>query len=52
MARREQITEWRVIRMRNRGEYIGTVTAADEASAIKAAIKAFALDKEEAERLY
>ena len=43
--------EWQVIRLGARGEYIGTVTAPDEQSAIKAAIEVFALQVEEAKRL-
>lgn len=43
--------EWQVIRLGARGEYIGTVTAPDEQSAIKAAIELFALQAEEAKRL-
>lgn len=43
--------EWQMIRLRARGEYIGTVTAPDEQSAVKAAIKLFALQAEEAKRL-
>jgi hypothetical protein len=52
MAKRhERERAWQVIRIRAKGEYIGTVTASDEASALKAALKTFALDKTEAERL-
>jgi hypothetical protein len=40
-----------VIRLRAKGEYLGIVTAADEAKALKAALKLFALDEKEAERL-
>jgi hypothetical protein len=39
---RDQEHEWEVIRLRRRGEYLGTVRAADEAAALKAAVKAFA----------
>lgn len=43
--------EWQIIRMRAKGEYLGTAKASDEAAALEAALKAFALDKSEAERL-
>ena len=49
MSKRE--SEWEVIRMRSRGEWLGTVKAPDHAAALKAALKAFALDKSEADRL-
>jgi hypothetical protein len=51
VRKRERESEWRVIRMRARGEYIGTVTAPDEEAAVRAALKAFGLDKKEADRL-
>jgi hypothetical protein len=35
----------------HRGEYIGTAKASDEAAALKAALKAFPLDKNEVDRL-
>lgn len=41
--RRDKEHEWEVIRLRHRGEYLGTVRAADEAAALEAAVKAFAL---------
>jgi len=43
--------EWQVIRLRARGEYLGTVTAPDEGAALKAAIRLFALQADEAKRL-
>ncbi len=49
--KRKSDREWRVIRMRAKGEYIGVVSAPDEEAALKAALKAFAFDKSEAERL-
>ena len=49
MAKQER--EWEIIRLRERGEWLGTVKATDEAAAVKAALKVFALDKSEAERL-
>jgi hypothetical protein len=49
--RRASKIEWQVIRLRSRGEYLGTVTAPDEDAAIKAAIKVFALQADEAKRL-
>jgi hypothetical protein len=48
---RKKECEWEVIRMRERGELLCTVTAADEAAAIKLAIKRFALNAREADRL-
>jgi hypothetical protein len=44
-------SEWEVIRLRARGEWLGTVKAADQAAALKAALKAFALERSEADRL-
>jgi hypothetical protein len=42
---------WRVIRIRgNRAELIGTVAAADEKSAIKAAIRDYKIDQSEQQR--
>ena len=43
--------EWQVIRLRARGEYLGTVSAPDEDAAWKAAIKLFAFRADEAKRL-
>jgi hypothetical protein len=40
---RKKMREWEVIRLRSRGEYLGVVQAPDEESAIKAAIKMFAV---------
>jgi hypothetical protein len=51
MGDRKRKIEWQVIRLRARGEYIGTVTAPDEDAAIKAAIKLFALRADDAKRL-
>jgi hypothetical protein len=42
--------KWQVIRMRSRGEYLGTVTAADEKTALKVAIKALKLSVEDQKR--
>jgi hypothetical protein len=39
------------IRLRARGEYLGTVSAPDEQAALKAAVKTFAFDKVEVKRL-
>lgn len=47
----KQEREWEVIRLRARGEWLGTVKAADEAAAVKAALKVFALDKRYVDRL-
>jgi hypothetical protein len=43
--------EWEIIRLRARGEYLGTVSAPDEQAALRMAVKTFALDKVEAKRL-
>jgi hypothetical protein len=47
MRRRER----QIIRLRARGEYLGTVSAPDEQAALNAAVKTFALDNVEAKRL-
>lgn len=49
--RRRTTIEWQVIRLRSNGEYLGVVTAPDDDSAVKAALKAFALAASEANRL-
>lgn len=49
MGKRE--SEWQVIRIRSKGEYLGTVKAPDEAAAVKAALKVFGLDKRQADQL-
>jgi hypothetical protein len=51
MSKGKRETEWRVIRLRSKRQYLGTVKAADHDAAVKAAVKQFGLDKEEAERL-
>lgn len=51
MGERKRKIEWEVIRLRARGEYIGTVAAPDQESALKAALKAFELKAAEANRL-
>ena len=51
MAKSKRESEWQVIRLRAKGEYLGTVKAADEAKALKAALRAFALDEKETDRL-
>jgi hypothetical protein len=48
---KRKIPEWVVIRLRARGEYLGRVTAPDEAAAVKAALKMLGLDQAEAKRL-
>jgi hypothetical protein len=49
---RKKVSEWQVIRLRAKGEYLGKVSAPDEDAAIKAAIKAFAItDPEHKKRL-
>jgi len=49
--RKRKTTVWQVIRMRSRGEYLGTVSAPDQEAALKAALKAFELEKAEEKRL-
>jgi hypothetical protein len=51
VAERKRKKEWQVIRMRARGEYLGVVSAPDQEAALKAALKAFALEKIEETRL-
>lgn len=51
MGERKRRIEWEVIRLRSKGEYLGTVAAADEKAALQVALKMFALDKSEANRL-
>jgi len=48
---RKRECEWEVIRMRARGELLCTVTAADEATALKLVVKQLALNAREADRL-
>lgn len=48
---RKKEREWEVIRMRAKGEYLGVVSASDEQAALKAAVKAFALEKTEEKHL-
>ena len=48
---RKKDCEWQVIRMRARGELLCTVTAADEATALKLVVKQLALNAREADRL-
>jgi hypothetical protein len=48
---RKKLPHWEVIRIRARGEYLGVVQAADEEAALKAAIKLFALENQQADRL-
>ena len=49
--RRPQAIQWQVIRLRSSGEYLGVVVAPDDESAIKVALKAFALKSSDADRL-
>jgi hypothetical protein len=51
MANSKRESEWQVIRMRSKGEHLGMVKAADGATGLKAALKAFALDKKDTDRL-
>jgi hypothetical protein len=46
-----KLRNWRVSILRNRAEYLGIVQAADEGTAEKAAIEAFALDEDRRKRL-
>lgn len=48
---RKKLSDWQVIRLRAKGEYLGRVQAPDEEAAMKAAIKAFGLRAAEAQRL-
>lgn len=47
MGSRKRENEWEVIRLRSKGEYLGTVKAKDQGSALKAAIKTFALRRQD-----
>ena len=49
--KRQSEIEWQVIRLRARGEYLGTVVAPDADASTKAALKLFRLDKVEEKRL-
>jgi hypothetical protein len=53
MAAKSKTLQWRITRTRgNRAELVGFVTAADEESAVKAAIKDFKItDREKQKRL-
>lgn len=48
---RQVDSQWQVIRLRARDEYLGTVLAPDEEAAMRAALKAFELDKADVKRL-
>jgi hypothetical protein len=43
MGERKRTTEWEVIRLRARGEYLGRVSAPDQQAALRAATKLFEL---------
>jgi hypothetical protein len=45
-----KLRNWRVSILRSRAEYLGTVQAADERAAEKAAVEAFALDDDRRRR--
>jgi hypothetical protein len=48
---RKKLSNWRVIRIRgNKAELVGTVPAADEKSAIRAAIKEYKIGNPEQQR--
>jgi hypothetical protein len=49
MRKKEHSRE--VIRMRSKGEYLGKISAADEATALKLAIKEFELSEVDGKRL-
>jgi hypothetical protein len=51
MPKRKSESEWRVIRLRSKGQYLGTVKAVDHDAAVKMALKQFGIDKSEADRL-
>ena len=48
---RKKEREWQVIRLRAKGEYLGTVEAPDQDAALKVALKQLRLDSIEAKRL-
>ena len=50
-AHRPNLRSWRVIIMRSRGEYLGSVEAPDRERAEAVAIKLFALDDDQRRRL-
>ena len=47
----KKVSEWQVIRLRAKGEYLGKVQAPDEQAAMKAAVKAFGLRPADEQRL-
>jgi hypothetical protein len=51
MPKHKSESEWRVIRLRSKGQYLGTVKAVDHDAAVKMALKQFGVDKSEADRL-
>jgi hypothetical protein len=51
MPKHKSESEWRVIRLRSKGQYLGTVKAVDHDAAVKMALKQFGIDKSEADRL-
>jgi hypothetical protein len=52
VSERKHKKEWEVIRLRHRGEYLSVVSAVDERTALKAAIKAFEIaDADQQKRL-
>ena len=48
---RKKVVRWEVIRLRAKGEFIGTVQAKDKESARKVAVKEFSLPPGEEQRL-
>jgi hypothetical protein len=48
--RRKRDVDWKVIRLKARGEYLGTVSAPDEDAALKRAIKTFAITAPHAQK--
>jgi len=48
---RKKVVRWEVIRLRAKGEYVGTVEAKDKEAARKAAVKEFSLRAGEERRL-
>jgi hypothetical protein len=47
----KKVSEWQVIRLRAKGEYLGKVQAPDERAAMKVAIRAFGLRPADEHRL-
>ena len=48
---RKKLIGWEVIRLRSKGEYLGTVEAPDQDAALKAALKQLRFESVETKRL-